>query len=113
MSDFVNSPVETGAPLKVERIENGRGSHIEPPLDETWPDFLKLRWQAGVVFADSGLRVDVTRWSSPGQYSLHGKTRDGGWSRGAGSFDRAWYMLGDLSMGAQLARDHDANKETH
>ena len=110
--DLTNSPVETGAPLAVRRVQTERGSHIEPPLDETWPDFLKLRWQTGVVFADSGLRVDVTRWSNPGEYSLSGKTPNGGWSRGAGPFYQAWRTLGDLSMGAQLARDHAANKET-
>lgn len=110
--DLTNSPVETGAPLAVRRVETERGSHIEPPLDESWPDFVKLRWWAGVVFADSGLRVDVTRWSSPGQYSLTGKTPVRSWSRGAGSFDQAWLMLTNIGMGAQLARDHEANKES-
>lgn len=45
--------------MNVQRIETENGSHIEPPLDQEWTLFDQLRWQAGVVHADTGLDITV------------------------------------------------------
>lgn len=105
------NPLRTADPMEVRRVEHIGGSHIEPPLDQAWTDFDKLRWCAGVVLADSGLHIRVTLWSHPQQYSLSGESPGRAWSLSDGDFHRTWRTLGDLSMGAQLARDHAANKE--
>ena len=104
-------PLRTADPVAVRRVKHPGGSHIDPPLDEAWTDFDKLRWLAGVVLVDSGLYVRITLWSHPQQYSLSGETPGRCWSYSDGDFYQTWRTLGDLSMGAQLVRDHDANKE--
>lgn len=91
------------------RIHTDRGSHIEPPLDPSWDDLTKLRWHAGVVAADTGLRVEVrdgaaldakTLRPRPGCYSVN----VGGSSAAAYSFHEAWTYLSGVSTGVRQVR---------
>ena len=53
----------TYEPLDVKRVQTtSGGSHIEPPLQDTWSEIEKLRWHAGVVLVDSGVRVKRREW---------------------------------------------------
>ncbi|MDJ0010116.1 hypothetical protein [Gordonia alkanivorans] len=61
----------TYEPMQVTRVHTENGSHIEPPLDQKWSELDKLRWNAGVVIADTGvpLRIklnDNARYTSNG-----------------------------------------------
>lgn len=40
--------------MLVRRIEDGHGSHIEPPFQADWPEKTKLRWRAEVAALDTG-----------------------------------------------------------
>jgi hypothetical protein len=59
--------------MDVRRIETEGGSHIEPPLDREWTLYDKLRWQAGVVHADTGLDITV----KPSDYRVDGVPIEG------------------------------------
>lgn len=97
--------------VAVIRVQDESGSHIEPPLDETWTDLDKLRWHAAVVAADTGLRVSVqaaeqytkagVRWEiEVGLYSVNV-----GFSATSGlRFDRAWTYLNGVSTGSAQTR---------
>lgn len=105
------NPLYTGEPMEVRRVDHAGGSRIEPPLDQSWTDFDKLRWCAGVVLADAGIYIRVTRWNHPQKYSLSGETPTRSWSHSDGNFYETWRAITNLGMGAQIARDHEANKE--
>jgi len=47
------------APMEVARIGDEMASHIEPAMDESWPDLKKLQWEAGVTQVDSGVTVYI------------------------------------------------------
>jgi hypothetical protein len=94
--------------MKVARIETENGSHIEPPLDQTWDNLTKLRWHAAVVMEDTGYLVDIeieesdysTRtlgvWvRNRGYYDI----RIAGTVSGPHSFDGAWDYLTGVSAG--------------
>jgi len=93
-------------PAIVDQVKDEHGSHIEPPLDQQWPDADKLAWKAGVELVDSGLRAILTLWS------------DGTWSINAGStaipngmtYHDAWQALTLMGIGARAVsprRTHD------
>lgn len=44
----------------VRRVPDQYGTHIEPPLDQDWSTFDKLRWHAAAASFDTGLIVSVT-----------------------------------------------------
>lgn len=83
--------------MKVERIEDEHGSHIEPPLDNSWPDVDRLRWKAAVVELDTGIPTLVVRDSlNPGRYSInvgHAGTNL--------TFNEAWVFFMGVDMGAR------------
>jgi len=39
-------------------IHSGQGSHY-PPLDESWPDLIKLQWRAAAVQYHTGKNIDI------------------------------------------------------
>lgn len=45
--------------MNVTRIHDQTGTHIEPPLGQSWPEARKLEWQAAVTSTDTGLDVQV------------------------------------------------------
>lgn len=98
--------------MTVTRVHTATGSHIDPPLDQDWDDLMKLRWQAAVVTADTGLAVRVspahlqyraTRWSpwriQSGVYDVH----VGSSSCGAMRYAEAWSYLNGVAAGANAA----------
>lgn len=94
----------TYQPMTVTRVHTAGGSHIEPPLDPSWSEMDKLRWQAGVVIADAGvpLRItldDTARLTRNGvNVPVYG-LRVGGWHSVRG-FDDMWDYLNGVSAGA-------------
>lgn len=99
--------------MNVTRVNTDHGSHIEPPLDEAWDDYTKLRWHAAVVAHDTGLTIEVREgglsrlvddeWQPvPGQYGVNVGRNSGG----AYSYDTAWTFLVGVHIGAQEAQRH-------
>jgi hypothetical protein len=96
--------------IEIKRIRTPSGSHIEPPLDQTWSDLEKLEWQAAVTSADSGMRITVTPstskywalnrwWPVKGEYDVQFP----GGGTGPFSFHEAWAYLSGISLGAELS----------
>jgi hypothetical protein len=92
----------------VARIETGDGSHIEPPLDQSWDEATKLAWHAAAVAADTGLRIHVHDEAAsnadgreiPGWYALSiGHT-----GCSAMDYGTAWTYLNGVVTGAREAR---------
>lgn len=92
----------------VERIVTEHGSHIEPPLEQWWSKFQKLKWHAAVVEVDSGVPVRVTR--SDYKTKIAGvwvpnygyfDVSTGRSSIGPMSFDSAWSYLNGIEAGAR------------
>jgi hypothetical protein len=88
------------------RVENGHGSAIDPPLDDSWSHQRQLEWRCAVVRVDTGLEVSVRPGHSwlngyelPDQFSLSGRT----WARSA-DFWNCWTYLNGLEQGARMAR---------
>ena len=93
-----------GKPMKVRRVtDEYGGSHIEPPLDPTWSDHDALRWNAGVMLADTGIEVLVHKMGR--LYGLQVNGRDGTRSSlSATAYPTAWRCISDMTLGAQAAR---------
>jgi hypothetical protein len=45
--------------LTVRRVQDEHGSHIEPPLGQSWDNSTKLEWHAAVVALDTGLDIEI------------------------------------------------------
>ena len=99
-------------------MHTDHGSEIDPPLDPSWPEIDRLRWNAGVAQADEGITVHVTEIDG-GLFSLHGNTSvtnpDGSvtktaWGSTAVPFDMAWRSLSDMARGAGLARGYTTGR---
>jgi hypothetical protein len=87
-------------PPKVARVEDDSGTHIEPPLDQSWSEIQKLQWAAAVAELDSGLRLRVVQsgdWSFPFgiQHSVWQSPHY------ALSYGDAWNAINLLMYGAQ------------
>lgn len=80
----------------VTRVREGRGSHIEPPLDPDWHPLTKLRWKAAVVALDADLPVDVHE-VEPGEYSVS----VGFSSISAMPYRDAWMYIAGVLTGAE------------
>lgn len=86
----------------VRRVDTENGSHIEPPLDRSWPESMKLAWKAAVVAAESGLPIRL--WSHAGdnradQYGIG----VGRYGMASYDFHSAWTLLTGISAGARAA----------
>lgn len=96
----------TYEPLDVKRVQTtSGGSHIEPPLQDTWSEIEKLRWHAGVVLVDSGVRVTI---NDSERYSVNGRDVpvigiQVGNTMTSKRFDDAWNYLNGVSAGGQQA----------
>lgn len=88
-------------PMRVTRVRTEFGSRVEPPLQQSWTDFTKLRWLAAVVEGDTGLRVQVrmhlARWPRQPTYSM----AIGRVTLPGGRFESAWLQLACAQAGAQ------------
>lgn len=92
----------------VERIHTATGSHIEPPLDPSWPAVDKLRWNAAVVLADTGLklRVHVAAGSMMTKYAVTGN----GFSGQHLSYNEAWQYITHLGTGAEMMNQQNISE---
>lgn len=94
----------------VRRVEDDRGSHIEPPLDQSWPEAERLAWHAAVVSDEIGMPVHL--WSHAGDdradlYAIG----VGGSSAAAYSYDRAWTLLSGIASGVRAERSRRADRD--
>ena len=99
--------VNSHPPMDVSRVQDASGSHIEPALDQRWSELDQLRWKAGVVAADAGIRVEiqtnVLRRNGrvvPGRYGI-AYMGGGGY---ACDFECMWSLLNGIELGAKLAK---------
>lgn len=83
----------------VIRVDNGHGSHIEPPCEEHWDEATKLAWQAAVVAHDTGLRIRVSQTDRDTYCISVGQT-----GIGDQPYHLAWRCLADISLGARAMR---------
>lgn len=97
-------------PLYVERVSgvNG-GSHIEPPFREWWEPHTKLRWWAGALLVDEGIRVEVERFENESgtvSYSIS----IGNAMRCGLDYHEAWDMINFISGSARdIARTYTSD----
>lgn len=90
--------------LHVTRVaDTPHSSHIEPPLDTSWPRWKQLSWKAAVIEADTGLKVTVVHYS--GYLTLRR------WQLEVDShvlpdrtFGEAWHEMDGLKLGYQLGK---------
>lgn len=96
----------------VKRVHDDNGSHIEPPMDNNWPDIDKLRWWAAVAEADTGkdlvvehahLQRRTTNWRGvekwepvPGEYAV---LHDGHYAT-TGNYHHTWTWINGFVAGA-------------
>lgn len=102
----IMAPTHTIDLTDVRRVENPRGSHIEPPLDQSWSPLDKLRWNARVVEIDSDLPIGtfdirdvgdgLFAMLTPGVGGMHE------------TYSAVWQRLVMTGAGARLARRMDA-----
>ena len=80
------------------RSKDGSSSWIEPPLDDTWSDYTKLSWNLGVIYADLGLDITLTRFETNWCITTS-KISFGGVEPGFGEFGSLWGALNHFSAG--------------
>jgi hypothetical protein len=94
--------------MQVRRVKVRNGTHVDPPLDPSWPDATKLDWLAAVVSVDTGLRISVT----PSDYRI-GKRRQTGYycvmvaghsSTAPYTYRDAWVYLSGISTGSRATK---------
>ena len=101
--------------MKVQRVREGNGSHIEPPLDEGWTDLEKLRWHLSVALHDARL-PDHLATVELGNLKVNGRTvgpvydirytsvaRTGAGSWGCGGFRESWSLINGIGLGFAIA----------
>ena len=92
--------------MEVRRVQTDGGSHITPPLKQTWSSLRKLRWRAAVAALDSGLDIYVDRSKIRingipqfGYYDIYvGPISTGGYS-----YEEACNLLHGIELGARVA----------
>jgi hypothetical protein len=95
--------------MMVARVQDEQGSHIEPPLDESWDRMTKLTWQAAVISVDTGIEIavgpgttSVMRAGSwhliPNTYSV---TIRGTTACGSLDFHETWWFLNGIEAGVR------------
>lgn len=101
-----------GVPMRVERVEDDRGSHIEPPLNELWTNEAKLRWRLAVVLNDLGLPQDLATIEA-GHFTVGSVPQESyvlvlpGRSFTTGGFYDAWRLITAVEIGHHLATRTD------
>jgi hypothetical protein len=98
----------------VQRIHTEIGSHVEPQLDQDWPEWKKLEWLAAVVSVDTSIPIRIAeatfstkrrgKWRvDPDAYSIN----YGHGAIGAYGYQEAWSLLTGIGLGVDLARTKD------
>lgn len=80
----------------VREVDDGTGSHIEPPLDTYWPPLWQLRWLAAAIRARTGLEISISDYAGQ-TYGI------AVWPVGhsARPFRDAWTLLNGIESGAK------------
>lgn len=95
----------------VTRVQEGRSSNVEPPIDDAWDEAAKLAWHAAIVAHDTGLRIKlhdealiVNDQPQPGYYhiAVYGS---GVSSASSFTYRDAWTYLSGITVGAQMAKE--------
>lgn len=92
-------------PMKVARRTTDHESHIEPPLDPTWSELDKLRWQAGVVEADTGAILMLSNHHPDRLYGVSYRTPSRSSSISARPFAETWAFMWAFGSGVQYAKE--------
>lgn len=96
-------------PIPVRRVEHDGGSHIEPPLPDKADDLTALRWHAGALEADTGIRVTIARFRHRiGRTTYALSSPVAGIS--AMSCSDLWAYINGMSHGAEAARRLDGRE---
>lgn len=94
--------------VQVQRHRTEDSSWIEPPLDQKLSELDQLKWQAGVVYVDTGIEVTIS--VHPGffgdKYGLQFTSLDGTRrvSLAAMEYAYAWALMSHVSLGAELVQ---------
>lgn len=97
--------------MNVRRVENASGSHIEPPLDDSWDDLRKLCWHLAVTLHDAGLPQSgmVVRLLTGGTEPLDDfpmyQLGIPGYSVGPLSYTAMWDVINGVEFGVRAARE--------
>lgn len=95
--------------MEVVRVKTERGSHIEPALDESWTELDKLRWNAGVLKADTGVVIRIAEHAN-GNFSVSYKTPENQKDRtvsggsAASDYDTIYRKISDMHFGIEIAQ---------
>jgi hypothetical protein len=91
--------------MSVTRIHTDSGSHVEPPLDEDWPNLDKLRWLAALAAHDGGMdtRLVVTLNDWDVKRESFSITYDIGLTSPY-SYTDAWTLLNGIAIGAEIVQ---------
>ncbi|MFG2001717.1 hypothetical protein ACGFNU_21455 [Spirillospora sp. NPDC048911] len=98
---------------EVTRVQEGRSSVVEPPLDTDWDEATKLAWQAAVVACDTGLPIRLY----DGAWVVGGKPMSGYYSINVGpssassfTYSKAWTYLNGVRAGAEATKGLGASR---
>lgn len=81
----------------VERIEDERGSHIEPGLDPGWDSLKQLQWKAAVNELDTGIPTRVVEDDlNPRRYAINV-----GYTGTNLTFNEAWVFFMGVATGVR------------
>lgn len=83
----------------VTRVSDDKGSTwIEPELGQDWPEYSKLSWLLGTIYADTGLDITLTRFSTNWSITTPGLSF-GSTKPGRGEFGELWHTLNTFASG--------------
>lgn len=90
--------------MDVAKVTDGRSTHYEPELDQTWSQFDKLRWLMGCVLVNTGLRTRLYQ-TSERNFCLNVVTANSVRAMSSRGYQEVWSMLVHMDMGAEIARE--------
>lgn len=98
----------------VERVHEGRGSHIEPACDTLASLTNQLAWKAAVTIADTGQPVRLWTDDTGYRYAIGLPRPDGSCgSCGPFTFDTAWAYLTGVEAGIRSREEGQARDPVH
>lgn len=86
-------------------IHSDRGSKPEPPLDQSWPDLIKLKWHAALTRSETGINVTVhlQPQEHPGDYYQITLSGPGWFTATVHTYRNAWIYLNGIGDGGAAA----------
>lgn len=88
-------------------IHDERGSTPAPPLDQSWPDLIKLKWHAALVRSETGinLTVHLQPQEHPGDYYQITLTGPNWATCSIHTYYDAWRYINGIDAGARAVLD--------